>query len=111
MFCAKSMDRKARKGKDCHFEPFDKAQDKLREKSFLDPAHALGMTGSGLSLGVLARWREEISNLKRCRLLKNLRRPRKFSIIETQSFNLKAAKQIGLTISPNVLAQADRVVK
>jgi len=27
-----------------HFEPFDKAQDKLREKSVLDPSHSLGMT-------------------------------------------------------------------
>ena len=33
----------------CHFDPFDKAQDKLREKSFLDPSHSLGMTGLGPS--------------------------------------------------------------
>jgi hypothetical protein len=41
---------KGREEKDCHFE--------RREKSFLDPAHSLGMTGFGLSLGdlgVLAR--------------------------------------------------------
>jgi hypothetical protein len=39
------------------FDPFDKAQDKLREKSFLDPSHSLGMTGLGpspLRLCVLA---------------------------------------------------------
>jgi hypothetical protein len=45
--------RKGRKEKDCHFE--------RREKSFVDPAHSLGMTGFGLSLGALGVLARRIS--------------------------------------------------
>src|SRR5437867_3008640 len=36
------------------FRPLRQAQGKLREKSFLDPSHSLGMTDLGPSLGALA---------------------------------------------------------
>jgi putative ABC transport system substrate-binding protein len=40
-----------------------------------------------------------------CKLV--IEQPKKFEFI----VNLKTAKQIGLTILPNVLARADRVIK
>ncbi len=57
---AKAQRRKGRNH--CHFDPFDKAQDKLREKSFLDPSHPLGMTGFGPSLCAFAPLRENSSS-------------------------------------------------
>ena len=52
----------------CHFDPFGQAQGKLREKSFSDPSHSLGMTGLARHLAFLASlrpgsghaWREQI---------------------------------------------------
>ena len=52
---AKAQRRQVRKR--CHFDPFGQAQGKLREKSFLDPSHSLGLTGMGsspLRLGAFA---------------------------------------------------------
>src|SRR6266850_7566547 len=43
------QDAKHAKIQRCHFDPFGQAQGKLREKSFLDPSHSLGMTGRGPS--------------------------------------------------------------
>jgi hypothetical protein len=45
MSLSTSKGRKEAKAPRCHFDPFGEAQDKLREKSFSDPSHSLGMTG------------------------------------------------------------------
>jgi hypothetical protein len=47
------QDAKAQRKTLCHFD--------RREKSFLDPSHSLGMTGQGLSLGVLCAFARVIS--------------------------------------------------
>src|SRR3972149_8305860 len=47
------QDAKSAKKRTLSFRPLRQAQDKLREKSFLDPSHSLGMTGQRPSLGVL----------------------------------------------------------
>ena len=49
-FCSRAKTPRAQR---VSFRPLRQAQDKLREKSFLDPSHPLGMTGGGPSLGAL----------------------------------------------------------
>jgi hypothetical protein len=56
---ARNISRQDAKEAYCHFDPFGRAQGKLREKSFLDPSHSLGMTGLARHLAFLAPWRED----------------------------------------------------
>jgi hypothetical protein len=67
----------------CHFDPSTKAQDKLREKSFLDPSHSLGMTGLGPSpLRLCGRYSETDRCAKR-----TLRKPFAFFAANTPNPN------------------------
>jgi ABC-type uncharacterized transport system substrate-binding protein len=75
-----------------------------------DIVEACGLMSYGVSFGDL-NWRAATYVDK---ILKGTKpgdlpveQPKKFELI----INLKAAKQIGLTIPPNVLARADRVIK
>jgi hypothetical protein len=48
-------DAKFSKENPCYFDPFDNAQDKLREKSFLGPSHSFGRAALGRPLSGFAR--------------------------------------------------------
>ena len=82
---------------------FNRSGARVRQLQRLLLSHSLTRTKS------YERFSNSLGSIPNCAKPAELpmERPTKFEFI----INLKAAKQIGLTIPPNVLARADRVIR
>jgi len=82
---------------------FNHSGARVRQLQRLLLSHSLTLTKS------YERFSISLGSIPKCAKSSDIpvEQPTKFEFI----INLKAAKQIGLTIPPNVLARADRVIK